>query len=464
MKRKEEREEQVETPQEKYKRAKKSAIVLIVLGLIYGVGYTVLMRFLNKGAPVNFYMQYGPLAIGAVLFLIGIIYLSVAKKKYKKALATPQPQGNSMASSHPGERLREMGGMNLLELFEIGESVETLNLAGSEGVYTFDLLWGNAYNGVGYLVVGRREDEAYMKYILRIDNEEPSVVDFEEGDEIRAVIIADFTKAVGNYAQENGYSAQAVTETINTEPKGKKKKTFAALFIIYLVILGAGLIGYFKTFFMSLSGDALIICKAVSLAYVLITPSFLVYFGGHNPFGMKKGGAVFFIILGTLGLVACLIVGMPMITELGEVQGAFWGFVVNTFLPIALIIATIAYVAVFAFWCRGMTSGWYLGMGIAVTLLFPVATALVLAFFILSMILAMIRWLLTSIGILAADTSFGRGFISGWTGKRSASTGYQIIDESGYTRTLTPYEGNRYRDDTGAFWKSDDNGNTFYRD
>lgn len=96
-------------------------------------------------------------------------------------------------------------------------------------------------------------------------------------------------------------------------------------------------------------------------------------------------------------------------------------------------------------------------------MLFPVATVIIIAGVIIMFALSIIKWLLSAIGIIAGDSSIGRGFKAGWTGN-SYSNGYEIIDENGYTRTLQPYEGNRYRDDTGAFWVSDDNGNTFRRD
>ena len=477
------------TPEQTYKQRKRTGITLIVIGALALIAGIVLY-FTFKGDRI---IAISPIGYGALFLVIGIVVFATAKKKYEKELAEEQKSSGTSASattvaktagskidlaaSESGGELTEVDGRDMLKMLEHPEQVEKVTFRDSDNdIFEFDLLWGNVYDGVTYIVAARQEGDEYMKYIIRINNDEPSTAYYEVNDDIREAIKTDFINAMNAYTGQNSYTAEpaqgkkrglmggAKQRFIQTGEDNGKIKTFIVMACIYAVILAVGLIGYFTGF--GLSGDNLIICKAFCIAYALITPSFLIYFGCHNPFNFKNVLSKTIMALGIIGMIVCIIFGFRLISEVGEVESTVWGFVVNTMLPIALIVATVAYIAAYVFWCNGLSSTWYLGIGIATTVIFPIATALMIAAFILYMLILIIKWLLSSIGIMAGDTALGRGFKAGWTGDNSylGHGGYQITDEHGYTRTLTHYEGNRYRDDTGSFWVSDDGGHSFRRD
>ena len=261
---------------------------------------------------------------------------------------------------------------------------------------------------------------------------------------------------------------------------GETNKTrvsaFVGVSVMYLVILIVGLVVYLLPnkslfpLFDSGTGNPnikILILKSVCLGYLLVTPSALLYFGAHNPFNIKKSLAMFFIVLGIVAMIACDIYGLVILSRFANwlnPQDTGNRFIIGKFVPIALCVSTVAYTLVYLVWCKGLSSKWYAGMAYVTTVLFPVATVLILAVIALYIVWTLLIWLLSSIKVLLGGTPIERGFKRGWSGKGQSSSGYEIIDESGYRRTLTPYEGNRYRDDTGAFWVSDDGGNSFRRD
>ena len=258
---------------------------------------------------------------------------------------------------------------------------------------------------------------------------------------------------------------------------GESTKTrvsaFISVAVMYAVILIVGLVMYLlpiRTFYELFGGGnnttlKIVLTRVVCLAYLLVTPSFLLYFGAHNPFNFKKAISIPMIVVGIIGMVACDVYGIVTIPRFAtNPQDTVNYFIVSKFIPIALGVSTVAYILVYLVWCKGLSSKWYASMSYVTTLIFPIATALILAVIALYIVWTLLMWLISAIRILFGGTAVGRGFKQGWTGKGQSGGGYQIIDENGYTRTLTPYEGNRYRDDTGSFWISDDGGNSFRRD
>ena len=247
------------------------------------------------------------------------------------------------------------------------------------------------------------------------------------------------------------------------EAEKARTGAFISVLVMYIVIFAA-------TFIVNLVvgrriSQASLVASAVSFGYRLIIPSFFVYLGSHNPFNLKKSITKLFIALGIVGMILCDIYGILIIPRyVAPDMGTVHEFIISKFIPIALCVSTVAYILVYLVWCKGLSSKWYAGMAYVTTVLFPVATALILAVIALYVAWTLLIWLLSAIKVLLGGTPIERGFKKGWSGKGQSSSGYEIIDESGYRRTLTPYEGNRYRDDTGAFWVSDDGGNSFRRD
>ena len=256
---------------------------------------------------------------------------------------------------------------------------------------------------------------------------------------------------------------------------GEAKKTRVSAFISVAVMYGAILIVALAVLFpifrilIRYHGIRLFLSirSITSLGYLLVVPSFLLYFGAHNPFNFKKSVAKLLITLGIILMIVCDVIGIVVslrAVTLYATHETVNRFIVGKFIPIALCVSTVAYILVYLVWCKGLSSKWYAAMAYVTTVLFPVATALILAAIALYIAWTLLIWLLSAIKVLLGGTPIERGFKQGWSGKGQQSSGYEIIDESGYRRTLTPYEGNRYRDDTGAFWVSDDGGNSFRRD
>ncbi len=496
-----EEEEKQPTAEDKYKRNKRAGILAIAASL-FAVASLVILIVVNgrdgEGAHQNIasYIMTG--MCGVIAMAVGIYFLATAKKKYQKQLAEEQAaeklaeenaaapvQGaqtagvrNASAASGPdisgseaGDKLTEAHGADINEMMKNPQSVEKLSFRTESGeVLTYDFLWGNVYGGVTYLVVGRME-EAYTKYIIFVSPADPTVCYCELNDGVREVIKNDFDRAVGAYAQGGGMPAEQKAESVGRfarlkmrfvsgKPDTGKKQTFVIMLILYGVILMGGL----STYFTAPDGDgngALI--KALCLAYMLITPSFFIYFGSHNPFNLKNGVCYALIALGIAGMIGTTVAGFSLITSVGEVSDTALSFIINTLLPISLIVATVCYIIAYVVWCRGLSSQWFLGIGIATTVLFPVATALIIAAFVLYIALVLIKWFISSLIILLGGTPLERGFKQGWNGTGQGGPVYQITDEYGNTRTLRQYDGNRFYDGTD-FWITDDGGNTFRKD
>ena len=480
------REPEKLTPEEKYKNSRKGGIALIVIGALMAIAFLVVHFVVLKDSEDRMFLYNA--IYGAVLAMFGGIMLAVGKNKYKKAQeqsqaatsAAAQPASkldlSSVSSDEDEGSLREENGKSFLDIISHAEDVSKITLCDGEISYTADFLWCNAYDGVWFFVIGRDEDGNYTKYILRVDKSDPTVAHYEMNDNVREVIIDDFAKAVSGYAQQNGYTAQATggqgrigrLKSRFKSGEGEDKKTrvtaFVSVAVMYAVILIVGLALYFARIHSAKIPPTVI--RAIALGYLLVLPSFLLYFGAHNPFNLKPSVAKLFRIVGIGAMIACDAFGLMRIPRFAPPAeyDAVYNFIIAKFIPIALFVATVAYILVYIVWCKGLSSKWFAGASYGTTVLFPVATALMLAVIALYIAWTLLIWLISSIKVLLGGTPIARGFKQGWTGKRESGGGYQIIDEHGYTRTLTPYEGNRYRDDTGSFWVSDDGGNTFRRD
>lgn len=361
---------------------------------------------------------------------------------------------------------------NLYELFAQGENLETITLAreidGTVYERTFDALWYNDYGTAMFCVLGADEEDGYLKYVYRIVEFEDGTTGlyFEEDEDVLKVVRADFDAALTAY-QNNNVAAPA--ENIQSKSKnnggaltvvggGLDKKVFAVLTVLYGLVLGAGLIGYFTGF--GIGGEQeRAVCRAVCLAYALVTPSYLVYIGAHNPFNAHRAVAVILMVIGCLAMAGCAFLGLVLVSRLGEpvMLDGVWAFFMHIFIPALPFVAAVVYALAYIWWCRRLAPGWFLGFGIGVTLLFPVAAALVFAVFIIFMIILLIRWMLFAFGVIAEDSAFGNGFIAGLTGKKMGRE-YTVTDEHGYTHTVHSYNGRDFYGSDGRYAGSSSDG------
>ena len=85
--------------------------------------------------------------------------------------------------------------------------------------------------------------------------------------------------------------------------------------------------------------------------------------------------------------------------------------------------------------------------------------ALIAAIFVISFVIGAIKWILSCLGIMVKDTSFGFGFITGWTGKIVRKNAYTYTDENGYSHTVFSNNGTDFYNVDGSFaGRSDDGG------
>lgn len=234
-------------------------------------------------------------------------------------------------------------------------------------------------------------------------------------------------------------------------------KAFGILTAMYVLILIVSLIGFFTGFGIK-NDDGKTLCKAICLAYAFITPSYFVYFGFANPFHLPKAVSVGIAVFGIVAMVICFVVGLVSISNLPEVENGFGGFICNIFIPLAIACAVVGYGVIYGSVCRGASSVWYLGLGVGMTVLFPVVAALVAAVIVISFLIGAIKWILSSLGIMVKDTGFGRGFISGWTGKIIHKNEYTYTDENGYTHTVYSDNGTDFYGSDGSYAGHSDDG------
>ena len=256
---------------------------------------------------------------------------------------------------------------------------------------------------------------------------------------------------------------------VGDEAKKTKTAVFVLLTVFYAILLALSLTIFFTHCFGAFNAEGGEAGDMIALAYAMITPTYFVYFGSHNPFDFGKKAAKALVVLGIMATVCCAAVGIYLIfTSYIDVVEP----VVCIFVSFALLLADAGYIFAFVGWCRGLPSAWYAGIGIAGIILFPLAAVLAVIAFVLYIILFFIRGFFSVAKTGFSDNSFVQGFKSGYSGTQLPENAIQIND-GGYTRTLVP-EGYDYghvgasrykfRDDLGRYWYSEDGGRTFYRD
>lgn len=459
------------------KNKKRRYAVLLVIGVLMIIGGIVAGVLMPETGKI--YAIYY-CAVGAVLIAIGA-FLMMRKEKPKAEGEGEQLSSATAATSEQTELVVpplpsgvevyiEQDGKNLYELFGQGENLSSVTLVcPDEKLRTYDYLWFKTYGEHSFCVLGYNDTEedgspVYVKMLFRLvegDGETGLVLEEDEG--VCAVVQRDFDRVAEEYAKSQTNPSKAVPATggsIAVQYVDKEsKKSFFVLTAIYLLVLIAGLIGHFTAFGITDEQQAAI-CGAICLSYVVVTPSYFIYLSACNPFNFN--GVVRQIIkwVAVAVMIVLAIINITAIPDNIEYEG-FWGFIMNIFIPAAPFVATFCYYAVYCWWCHDAPSRIFLIFGLAVTVLFPVATALLMIYLVLTFIIAAIKWILSSIGIMAADTNLGKGFISGWTGKSFEKT-YTIRDEHGYEHTVTSSDGIHFYGD-GVTYISDDGGNTIRR-
>ncbi len=217
-----------------------------------------------------------------------------------------------------------------------------------------------------------------------------------------------------------------------SSPKGKKV-AFGFMTAFYTLLLALGIVGCF----------ILPEYKAYCAVLAFLSPMWFTYYFFHDPFDKEvgKGMLVISIILSVIGSIAHLIL----------LQSAF-----------ALIILILCYVFQFlgyAKFCQDKSSFMFVLIGIGSIIAVP----LVIAVFVIGMIVLAIKFILSFFG----ETEFGQAFKRGYKGESEPESVYEITDEYGYKRTLkqsNSFNSNRYVDDTGSYWITNDNGATFSRE
>ena len=453
-------------------------VILVIVGVLMLVAGLIIPRFMH--GMRGFYTIYTSI-VGSGLIVVGTVLIVLHKRKQQNV--AEDGEKNSSASSANTEHKElvipplkddfelytEKDGKNLHELFSKGESVSTVTLVcPDEKLHTYDYLWYKHYGECAFCVLGIEEadedgEPQYYKALFRVvESDGQTGLVLEEDDSVCEIVKSDFEKAVEEYSKsQTGQSNQkSGSISISYEDKGRVK-CFIALSSVYLAVLIAGLVGFFTGFGISDIQSAAI-CKAICLSYVVVTPSYVIYLSSCNPFNFN--GAVCKAIkwVAVAVMIVLAILNITALPDGIDYDGWFWGFFMHIFIPAVPFVAIFCYYAVYCWWCNDAPSKIFLIFGIAVTILFPVATALLIAYFIIVTLIAAIKWILSSIGIMAADTNLGKGFITGWTGKSFEKT-YTIRDENGYEHTVKSSDGIHFYGD-GQNYISDDGGNTLRKD
>jgi len=243
--------------------------------------------------------------------------------------------------------------------------------------------------------------------------------------------------------------------------------TFITLTVTYVIFTALSLISYFTNFFgVFANAEEIIYCQSISLLVLAISQVYFVYFGFHNPFKFHTAVKWIFIVLGVLlmgGIDYFAIDGI--IKNMSNIEGLF-----ILSIP-ATIIIQIGYLVGFGYWCKDLPST----MNIVVAFVFPVLSILIVAVFLIYEIIRGIIWfifegLIPMFAQLFGGTEFGQSFKAGFNGgKIPSSTDYTYeINEDGHDRKLEYYDHynghDRYKDDTGRYWYTDDDGTTFYKE
>lgn len=433
--------------------------------------------------PMAFELGGGAVVLATVVLIVGIV--RAKKMKKEAATANVEPASAPEVQSGPVEKVasksdlpdgtvRETHGMDLRTIFSHAADVNTIEVQDGTHVATFDFLWGNIYDGESYLVVSLGRGEDFRMYILHVNNDAPDTAEYVEEGPMRERVITDCTAALqaagvvfpptGGRSEGGKFDVlRGLKAKIKPRPKAEKSKRlawFSVVLALYLCLLGYGLFEYFHPMG---NVEVRLLVQAIALAYLLITPSLLLFFAVYDPFELKKGVLTAFTVIGIVLMVAADAFGIYMLLNMPVPENQVMSLIMTAFLPAALVVSTVAYIFAYLFWCKGLPDGWQIGTAILVTLLFPVATALILLFIVICLVIALVRFLLSALGILVGDTDLGRGFRQGWTGEGGSSGQYDITVD-GYTRHLSHLSGNRYKDNVGDIWVTDDGGHTFHKE
>lgn len=256
-----------------------------------------------------------------------------------------------------------------------------------------------------------------------------------------------------------GTIANFKAKFIKEESSVGKTKTFVVLTIFYAALLVLALV----IGLAQLGGKDV---SYIAIAYAMLTPSYFIYLGSHKPFGMKDKLGLFFVISGIVLLVACAGVAIFLIMSYYSQQ---LNSVLGILISFALVVADAGYIFAYAYWCKGLSSAWYMGIGILGTILFPLAAMLVIILFILRIVIFFVGGFFSLAKTGVSGNGFVEGFKAGYTG-RELPEEYIEIHDGGYTRLLKyrsrDYVKSRdiYIDDLGCEWYSQDGGETFYKE
>ena len=212
--------------------------------------------------------------------------------------------------------------------------------------------------------------------------------------------------------------------------------------LFYILMLVTGIIGAIIFYQGSDTGFFF----TLFLLIACIFPGWFTYYSKHDPFDW--GTSTLFFILAILFSVVCAVGYFLYLLTIDSVSG----FVVP--MTIALVLVYILQFVGFCRWCKEDSSIAYFFTAIGTILLAPIA----IAWGVIYSLWYFIKLLLSMLGFT---------FKSAWemNGKKEI---YEIYD-GGYKRTLE-YDGydydkktERYKDDLGRYWYTDDKGKSFYQ-
>ena len=93
-------------------------------------------------------------------------------------------------------------------------------------------------------------------------------------------------------------------------------------------------------------------------------------------------------MFGVVAVVACAAAGIYIIfSQYADTVDQL----VKIFICFALVLADAGYIFAYVYWCKGLGSGWYAGIGIAGVVLFPIVAVLAVVVFVLCIILFFLR-------------------------------------------------------------------------
>ena len=447
------------------------SLALIVVGILC---FTSVLGQNIKETPVK-YFAFG---YGGLLLLIGLLCFYVsrkAKREQNKESASEQstntPDINAEQIIEDGS-VTERDGNSFKAYFAAPSEIEYAPVV-ENGVETvYDFLWCNKYESEYFMVVGLKATDGYNTYLLHIDNDHPETAHFVTGGAVQKKALDDFESTVNSLTEEDeqqthNIKALALLDKIKSRIKRKEpapKKTrielFCSVAALYLILLGYGLYLYF---WFSSRGDSGVLISAIGIAYALITPSFLLFWATFKPFKTSRAGNIALIVVGVVLLVAADVVGWVLISNLPEVTSGVIAFFKNIFLPVTLIVATLTYIVAYLYWNINLPEKWQTGTAFVVTVLFPVATAIIFVLLAVALIVAFVRWILSSFGVMLGGSRLEKGFRQGYYGEHVADDEFKITDEYGNTITVKHYDGDSYTDGYGNTYTTDDGGNTFHK-